>query len=167
MKRVRTVARAACRALVLAALWSAMPGTAWCQEAQPPVPAEGGASEESLPGSDSERPGTVRIVNTSLDEPELGYEVLLGRAEELAVRRLGVDVFKVKRFRVGAVSATALQTGWTLGPRTYFAVIQEIQGSTSKTFLLLEYRLGPNLDVMVVQGNDARQGLDVRWRREY
>lgn len=109
----------------------------------------------------------MRIVNTSLDESELGYEVLLGRAEELAVRRLGVDVFQVKRFRVGAVSATALQTGWTLGPRTYFGVIQEIQGSTSKTFLLLEYRLDSNLDVMVVQGNDARQGIDLRWRREY
>lgn len=137
-----------------------------CQGVDPdsrPLTTDAPAGSESSPsGSEA----TVQV-SSSLDDPELGYEVLLGRAEELAVRRFGVDVFRVNRYRIGSMSTTAVQTGWTLGPRTYFAVIQEIQGSTPKTFFLLEHALKPNLDLVLIQGNDARQGVDVRWRRDY
>lgn len=108
-----------------------------------------------------------RFTFTSDSEPELAYEVLLGKAEHLATRKLGVDVVQIQQLRTGGLSRMAVQTGWYLTPKTFFSILNEVDSSKPKTYFMLEYALNEELELVVTQGNDSRQGVDLQWRRDY
>jgi len=93
-------------------------------------------------------------------------EVLLDRVEMLAAQQLGVDVVQIDNSRVGTNSNTSILTGWYLNRRTFFALINEIS-ATPKTMFLLEYMLTNNLELIIMQGDDSREGIDLRWKYDY
>ena len=118
--------------------------------------------DETLLGTRS-----AQSIIRSDQDPELTYEVLLGRAEDLAVDRLGLDVVQVSSYTVGLERATAIQTGWYLSPTTYFGIIHEVYETTPRTLFRLEYALKENLELVLTQGNDRRQGIDLLWGNDY
>lgn len=118
--------------------------------------------DETLFGSRS-----AQSIIRSDQDPELTYEVLLGRAEDLAVGRLGIDVVQVSSYSIGLERATAIQTGWYLSPTTYFGIIHEVYETTPRTLFRLEYALKENLELVLTQGNDRRQGIDLLWGNDY
>lgn len=118
--------------------------------------------DETLLGSRS-----AQSIIRSDQDPELTYEVLLGRAEDLAVDRLGIDVVQVSSYTIGLERATAIQTGWYLSPTTYFGIIHEVYETTPRTLFRLEYALKENLELVLTQGNDRRQGIDLLWGNDY
>lgn len=118
--------------------------------------------DETLLGSRS-----AQSIIRSDQDPELTYEVLLGRAEDLAVDRLGLDVVQISSYTVGLERATAIQTGWYLSPTTYFGIIHEVYETTPRTLFRLEYALKENLELVLTQGNDRRQGIDLLWGNDY
>lgn len=118
--------------------------------------------DETLLGTRS-----AQSIIRSDQDPELTYEVLLGRAEDLAVDRLGLDVVQVSSYTVGLERATAIQTGWYLSPSTYFGIIHEVYETTPRTLFRLEYALKENLELVLTQGNDRRQGIDLLWGNDY
>ena len=64
-------------------------------------------------------------------------------------------------------STTTVKTGWYLSDRTFFAVLNEITGRSPKTLFTLEYLLRRNLELVVTQGDDNREGIDLRWNFDY
>jgi hypothetical protein len=92
-------------------------------------------------------------------------DVLLDQVETLATRELGVDVVQIDNS--GQNGATAIRTGWYLNDRTFFSIINEITSSTPKTLFVLEYILNESWDLIITQGDDARQGIDVRYQYDY
>lgn len=90
-------------------------------------------------------------------------DVLLDEFEALATRELGIDVVQINNTRSGF---TSVKTGWYLNRRTFFSIINEIS-SDPKTLFILEYMLKENLDLIITQGDDNRQGIDIRWEYEY
>ncbi|MEX0593670.1 MAG: translocation/assembly module TamB domain-containing protein [Balneolaceae bacterium] len=98
---------------------------------------------------------------------DVAMEILIERFGANAARQLGVDVVEVENNRTGSGNRTTIKTGWYLGDRTFFAVLNEISGSSPKTLFMLEYMLTKNLELLVTQGDDSRQGIDLRWTREY
>ena len=98
---------------------------------------------------------------------DLALNVFLDRAETLATQRLGIDVVQIDNTRSGAGSATTIKTGWYLNEKTFFAVLNEISGSNPNTDFLLEYFLRENLKLILVQGDDNRTGIDIRWEYDY
>jgi len=97
---------------------------------------------------------------------DVALDVLLDRVEMLAAQRLGIDVVQIDNSRSGANSSTSILTGWFLNRRTFFAVINEISANP-KTLFLLEYLLQENLELIITQGDDPRQGIDLRWKYDY
>jgi autotransporter translocation and assembly factor TamB len=69
--------------------------------------------------------------------------------------------------RSGNNSGTSIKTGWYLNRKTFFAIVNEISGTTPKTMFILEYMLKQNLDLIITQGDDNRQGIDLRWQFDY
>lgn len=118
--------------------------------------------DETVLGSRS-----AQSIIRSDQDPELTYEVLLGRAEDLAVGRLGIDVVHVSSYTIGLERATAIQTGWYVSPTTYFGIIHEVYETTPRTLFRLEYALKENLELVLTQGNDRRQGIDLLWGNDY
>ena len=110
---------------------------------------------------------SAKSIIRSDQDPELTYEVLLGRAEDLAVDRLGIDVVRVSSYTVGLERATAIQTGWYLSPTTYFVIIHEVYETTPRTLFRLEYALKENMEIILTQGNDRRQGIDFLLGKDY
>lgn len=98
---------------------------------------------------------------------DLLVDVLLDEVESLATRQLGIDVVQIDNTRSASGSATSIKTGWYLNRRTFFAVVNEISGSTPKTLFILEYLLNQNWDLILTQGDDNRQGVDIRWHYDY
>ncbi len=96
---------------------------------------------------------------------DLLTDVLLDEVEALATRELGVDVVQIDNS--GASGGTAIKTGWYLNQRTFFAIINEISGSTPKTLFVLEYILSENWDLIMTQGDDNRRGIDFRYQYDY
>lgn len=92
-------------------------------------------------------------------------DVLLDEVETIATRELGVDVVQIDNS--GQNGATAIRTGWYLNERTFFSIINEITSSTPKTLFVLEYLLNENWDLIITQGDDARQGIDLRYQFDY
>ncbi|MFU8811578.1 MAG: translocation/assembly module TamB domain-containing protein [Balneolaceae bacterium] len=97
---------------------------------------------------------------------DVALDILLDRFEILATQRLGIDVVQIDTDRSGARSATSVLTGWYLNRRTFFAILNEVSADP-KTLFLLEYMLTNNLEISVTQGDDSREGIDLRWRHEY
>ncbi|WP_020403901.1 translocation/assembly module TamB domain-containing protein [Gracilimonas tropica] len=96
---------------------------------------------------------------------DLLVDVLLNEVETLATQQLGIDVVQIDNS--SSEGKTSIKTGWYLNRRTFFAVINEISGSTPETLFILEYLLNENLDLIITQGDDNRQGIDLRWQYDY
>ncbi|REL38911.1 hypothetical protein DYD21_02865 [Rhodohalobacter sp. SW132] len=97
---------------------------------------------------------------------DVALDVLLDRVELLASQRLGIDVVQIDNSRTGSNSTTSILTGWYLNRRTFFALINEVS-TTPKTLFLLEYLLTENLELIITQGDDSREGVDLRWKYDY
>lgn len=93
--------------------------------------------------------------------------ILLDEVESLAMQELGIDVVQIDNIRSGNETGTSVKAGWYVNNRTFFAVISEFGNSNPKTLFLLEYMLTKNIDLIITQGDNARQGIDVRWKYDY
>ena len=111
--------------------------------------------QQTLSGTGSTNPSDILV------------DVLLDEVEALATRELGIDVVQIDNTRVGSESGTSIKTGWYLNERTFFAILNEITKSNPRTLFILEYLLSKNTDLIITQGNDNRQGIDIRWRFDY
>lgn len=98
---------------------------------------------------------------------DLALDVLLDRVELLASQSLGIDVVQIDNTGTGSGSTTSIKTGWYLNRRTFFAVLNEISSSRPKTLFMLEYLLKENLELIITQGDDSREGIDLRWNYDY
>jgi hypothetical protein len=98
---------------------------------------------------------------------DLALDVLLDRVEMLASQRLGIDVVQIDNTRSGSNSTTSIKTGWYLNQRTFFAILNEVGGARPKTLFMLEYLLRDNLELIITQGDDSREGVDLRWKLDY
>ena len=98
---------------------------------------------------------------------DVALDVLLDRVEALATQKLGIDVVKIDNTRVGGETGTSITTGWYINPKVFFAIQNVITGSSPDTSFLLEYMLRKNLKLILQQGNDIRQGVDVKWNYDY
>lgn len=97
---------------------------------------------------------------------DVAIDILLDRFETLATQRLGIDVVQIDNTRGASGSTTSITTGWYLNRRTFFAIINEVS-TDPKTLFLLEYLLLENLELLITQGDDIRQGIDLRWKYDY
>lgn len=97
---------------------------------------------------------------------DVALNVLLDRVELLASQRLGIDVVQIDNSRTSSDSNTSILTGWYLNRKTFFALVNEIS-TTPKTLFILEYMLKENLELIITQGDDSRQGVDLRWKLDY
>ncbi|MTI88510.1 MAG: translocation/assembly module TamB [Balneolaceae bacterium] len=92
-------------------------------------------------------------------------DVLLDEVESLATRELGIDVVQIDNS--GSEEGTSIKTGWYLNQRTFFAIVNQISASDPQTLFILEYMLDKNLDLIITQGGNNRQGIDLRWQFDY
>lgn len=97
----------------------------------------------------------------------IAVDLLLDQVEMLAAQRLGIDVVQIDNTRSGSDSTTSIKTGWFLNRRTFFAILNEISSTRPKTLFMLEYLLLENLEMIITQGDDSREGIDFRWRFDY
>lgn len=98
---------------------------------------------------------------------DLALDIFMDRIESLATQRLGIDVVRIDNTHAGGETGTSITTGWYINPKVFFAVQNVITGSTPDTSFLLEYLLKKNLKLIISQGNDARQGVDLKWNYDY
>jgi autotransporter translocation and assembly factor TamB len=98
---------------------------------------------------------------------DVALDVLLDRVETLATQQLGIDVVRIDNTRSGGEAGTSIMTGWYLNPKVFFAIQNVITGSTPETGFLLEYMLREDLKLILRQGNNIRQGVDIRWNYDY
>ncbi len=98
---------------------------------------------------------------------DVALDLLLDRFETIAAQQLGIDVVQIDTDRTGSTNSTTIKTGWYLSDRTFFAVLNEISGTSPKTLFMLEYLIRRNLELIVTQGDDSREGIDLRWRYDY
>ncbi|MGF1672037.1 MAG: translocation/assembly module TamB domain-containing protein, partial [Balneolaceae bacterium] len=98
---------------------------------------------------------------------DIALDLLLDRVESIATQQLGIDVFQIDNTRSGSNSTTSIKTGWYINRRTFFALLNEISSTTPKTLFILEYMLRDNLELIITQGDDSRQGVDLRWQLDY
>ncbi len=98
---------------------------------------------------------------------DIALDLLLDRAGMIAAQQLGIDVVQIDTNRTGSGSTTTVKTGWYLTDRTFFAMLNEIGGTSPKTLFMIEYMLRRNLELIVTQGDDSREGVDLRWRFDY
>jgi len=98
---------------------------------------------------------------------DYAIDVLLDRVELLASQRLGIDVVQIDNTRSGSSNSTAIKTGWYLNQRTFFAILNEVGGARPKTLFILEYMLRDNLELIITQGDDSREGVDLKWELDY
>jgi len=98
---------------------------------------------------------------------DLALDIFMDRIESLATQRLGIDVVRIDNTHSGGETGTSITTGWYINPKVFFAVQNVITGSTPDTGFLLEYLLKKNLKLIISQGSDARQGVDLKWNYDY
>lgn len=110
---------------------------------------------------------SVASFSSSNAAADLAMEVLVDRLESVATRRLGIDVVRIENTRVGGDSGTSITTGWYINPKVFFAIQNVITGSTPTTGFYLEYYLQEDLKLILSQGNENRQGIDLQWEHDY
>ncbi|SHE62650.1 Family of unknown function [Fodinibius roseus] len=110
---------------------------------------------------------SVARTSSSNTAADFALDVLMDRVESLATRHLGIDVVRIENTRVGGESGTSISTGWYINPRVFFAIQNVITGSTPTTGFYLEYYLKENLRLILSQGVDNRQGIDMQWEYDY
>ena len=108
---------------------------------------------------------SVFVEDSEAQEFQALKDVLIDQVETLATRQLGVDVVQIDNS--GQNGRTAITTGWYINERTLFSIINELTSSTPKTLFVLEYLLNENWDVIITQGEDSRQGIDLRYQYDY
>lgn len=97
----------------------------------------------------------------------IAIDLVLDRVEMLASQNLGIDVVQIDNTRSGSSNTTTIKTGWYLNRRTFFAILNEVGGSRPKTLFMIEYLLRDNLELILTQGDDSREGIDLRWKLDY
>jgi len=97
----------------------------------------------------------------------VALELLLSRVETLATERLGIDVVQIDNTRTGSGTGTSIKTGWYVNRRTFFSIINEIGEGNPRVLFVLEYLLKENLDLIITQGADRGDGVDLRWKFDY
>jgi hypothetical protein len=109
------------------------------------------------------------VTNSGADQSKanVALDVLLDQVEALATRRLGIDVVKIENNTSAAGAGTTIKTGWYINEKVFFAVLNEINGSTPNTSFIVEYMLTKNLDLILMQGDNNRTGVDIRWQYDY
>uniref|UniRef100_UPI003566F7F9 translocation/assembly module TamB domain-containing protein n=1 Tax=Fodinibius sp. TaxID=1872440 RepID=UPI003566F7F9 len=110
---------------------------------------------------------SVARTSSSNTAADFALDVLMDRVESLATRHLGIDVVRIENTRVGGESGTSISTGWYINPKVFFAIQNVITGSTPTTGFYLEYYLKENLRLILSQGVDNRQGIDMQWEYDY
>lgn len=110
---------------------------------------------------------SVASTSSSSMAADFAMEVLLDRLESIATGRLGIDVVRIENTRIGGESGTSITTGWYVNPKVFFAIQNVITGSTPTTGFYLEYYLEENLKLILSQGNENRQGIDLQWEHDY
>lgn len=108
---------------------------------------------------------SVFVEDSEAQEFQALKDVLIDQVETLATRQLGVDVVQIDNS--GQNGRTAITTGWYINERTLFSIINELTSSTPKTLFVLEYLLNENWDLIITQGEDSRQGIDLRYQYDY
>ncbi|MDX1672874.1 MAG: translocation/assembly module TamB domain-containing protein, partial [Balneolaceae bacterium] len=98
---------------------------------------------------------------------DVAMDVILDKVESLATRKLGIDVVQIDNTRIGGDSGTVIKTGWYINPKVFFAIQNEIAGSTADTGFILEYKLSDRWKLIINQGNDNREGIDLQWKKDY
>lgn len=98
---------------------------------------------------------------------DVAMDVLLDKVETIATQRLGIDLVQIDNTQSGSNTGTSIKTGWYLNPRLFFAIQNQITGSTPNTIFTLEYLLEENLKLIITQGSDSQAGLDLRWNYDY
>jgi len=96
----------------------------------------------------------------------LWEELLRSEFEELALVGLGMDIIEIDQSGFEG-RGPALKTGWVLSERSQFFIINELGGRSPNTFFLLQTNIQPYWDVVFIQSGDARQGIDLQYRRDY
>lgn len=110
-----------------------------------------------------------QVVAGSSNSPsaaDYALEVVLDRVELLASQRLGIDVVQIDNSQSGS-NNTVIKTGWYINQSTFFAILNEIDGTNPKTLFTLEIMLQENLELIITQGDDTRQGIDLQWKKDY
>lgn len=98
---------------------------------------------------------------------DIAFDILLDRVETLATQQLGIDVVRIDNTRSGGETGTSITTGWYLNPKVFFAIQNVITGSSPDTGFKLEYMLRKDLNLILRQGNNIRQGVDIKWNYDY
>jgi autotransporter translocation and assembly factor TamB len=110
-----------------------------------------------------------QVVAGSSNSPsaaDYALEVVLDRVEMLASQRLGIDVVQIDNSQSGS-NNTVIKTGWYINQSTFFAILNEIYGTNPKTLFVLEIMLKENLELIITQGDDTQQGIDLQWKKDY
>jgi len=98
---------------------------------------------------------------------DVAMDVLLDKVETLATRKLGIDVVQIDNTRTSGNAGTSIKTGWYISPKVFFAIQNEIAGSSPDTIFILEYLLKENLKLIITQGSDNSSGIDLNWNYDY
>jgi hypothetical protein len=109
------------------------------------------------------------VTNTGADQSKasVALDVLLDQVESLATQRLGIDVVKIDNNTTASGAGTTIKTGWYINEKVFFAVLNEINGSAPNTSFIIEYMITKNLDLILMQGDNNRTGIDIRWKYDY
>jgi autotransporter translocation and assembly factor TamB len=109
----------------------------------------------------------IASTGSSAGATELALELFSDRIETLAAQSLGIDVFRIDNATVGGETGTSITTGWYINPKVFFAIQNIVTGTTPDTSFLLEYSLLQNLKLILSQGNESGQALDIKWNYDY
>ncbi|SMO55384.1 translocation/assembly module TamB domain-containing protein [Fodinibius sediminis] len=110
---------------------------------------------------------SVASTSSNTTAADFAVEVLMDKVESLATQHLGIDVVRIENTHVGGETGTSISTGWYINPKVFFAIHNVIAGSTPTTGFYLEYYLKENLRLILSQGNNNRQGIDMQWEYDY
>ncbi len=106
--------------------------------------------------------------NSGASPENLLADILLDEVEQIATRKLGIDVVQIDNTKVGSETGTSIKTGWYLNSKTFFSIVNEIVKGNPKMLFVLEYILTDRMDLILTGGSDSsRQGLDIRWQFDY
>lgn len=112
------------------------------------------------------------LMSTFPDIPQLGIqgeeiELLANKAESLLFDRMGFQEFGYASVKKGSARATELRAGWQMNERTQLWFVQEVRSAYPSNRFVLEFDMNKNLDVLLTQGDQRWQGVDLRWKKEY
>ncbi len=139
--------------------------SAFVYESDPPMPDQEVVCYVMFSSPCTESWHYVLTENSRTATRDILTDVILDEVEAIATRELGVDIVQIDN--TSTTGTTSIKTGWYLNERTFFAIINELSGSTPKTLFQLEYILSRYLDLIVTQSADTRNGIDLRYQFDY